>query len=162
MATTRILKRNHGGYEILRHDSRPQSAELQDPLAFEQSIFWLQPLSGLDFVRVAIVRRALHLRGPLLCQPPYLLLGYSRLAAHAPRDPVTGGYVRRMFYLKPEDSQLNMNQFPPEGLDPRTILPGVPGRPPSVAEWERGYPHYMCRAELGLPVSPVTMTAVTV
>lgn len=88
-----------------------------------------------------------------------LVLGYSRLASDAPRHPVTGGYLRRMFYLLEQDTQLNMNQFPPEARDPRTILPGVQGDAPSVAEWDRGYPRHMSRTMLGLPM-PLTTSPV--
>jgi hypothetical protein len=52
-----------------------------------------------------------------------------------------------------------MNQFPSDAIDPRTILPGVFGEPPKIEELERGYPQYMCRAELGLPTIPVVSPA---
>ena len=65
-----------------------------------------------------------------------------------------------MFYLLERDTQLNMNQFPPDARDPRTILPGVEGESPSAAEWDRGYPRHMSRTMLGLPVPPVAPPAV--
>jgi hypothetical protein len=162
MVTTRLLNRINGSTEIVlqRGSGAPRQDVNDNPLAFEHSVLWLQPLAGLDFVRVAIVKHAKHAKGPLLCEPPHLLLGYSRLTPDAPRHPATGGYMRRLFYLREEDCQLNMNQFPEGALDPRTIMPGFPGRAPSIGEWERGYPAYMRRAELGLPVPPVTIPSV--
>ena len=60
MVTTRLLSGCHGGFEIIRvlHDTVPPRWPYEDPLAFEQSIVWLQPLAGLDFVRTAVLRRA--------------------------------------------------------------------------------------------------------
>ena len=59
-------------------------------------------------------------------------------------DPETGGFTRRIFYLREEDSGLNMNCAPLGSVDPKTVLPGVAGQPPRPPE--RGYPYYLRRA----------------
>ena len=121
-----------------------------DPLSYEQSIVWLQPLDGLDFARVAFVRDATSRRGPLAIGGAWMILGYSKLTEDAPRARETGLYTRRIFYLKEEDSLLNMNQFPKGSIDPRSVLPSVFGEPPREEEVERGYPWYVSRSGLGL------------
>jgi hypothetical protein len=35
-------------------------------------------------------------------------------------------------------------------------LPGLVGDPPDIQEVERGYPWYLCRSKLGLPIPPIT------
>ena len=74
----------------------------------------------------------------------------AKLTEDAPMDRETGCYTRRLFYLREEDSQLNMNQFPKDSVDPRSVLPSVLGEPPREEEVERGYPWYVRRAGLGL------------
>jgi hypothetical protein len=164
MIKTRTQYRADGSCEIIRILDQQVLGRWSPgkPLAFEKSVVWLKPLEGLDFVRVALIANARSRRGPLLCGGGQIALGYSKLTVDAPRHPDTGGYVRRIFYLKEKDSQLNMNQFPPDAIDPRTVLPGFAGDPPRVEEWERGYPHYMRRAVLGLPIpSALPPTPVT-
>ena len=127
MLKLRTVSRNDGGMEILRilDDSVLGRWSPDDPLSYEQSIVWLQSLDGLDFVRVAFVRGAKSRRGPLSIGNAGMVLGYSKLTEDAPRDRETGRYTRRIFYLKEEDSLLNMNQFPKRSIDPRSVLPSV-------------------------------------
>jgi hypothetical protein len=152
MLKTRTIPRRDGGAEIIRilDDSLLGRWTPDDPVSYEQSIIWLQPLEGLDFVRVAFVRNAKSRRGSLVIRGASMILGYAKLTEDAPVDPETRRYTRRVFYLKEEDSQLNMNQFPAGSIDPRTILPSIHGAAPQVEQVERGYPWYVSRAELGL------------
>jgi len=161
MLNTRIVNNDDGSREIIRvlDTQTLGSWSPQRPLAFEKSVVWLRPIENLDFVRVALLRGALSRRGPLVAEGAGVVVGYTKLTTDAPRDPSTGAFTRRLFYLKDEDSLLNMNQFPPNAIDPRTILPGVVGEPPKVEELERGYPWYLCRSELGLPAPPITSAA---
>lgn len=152
MLKLRTVPRDDGGMEILRilDDSVLGRWSPDDPLSYEQSIVWLQPLDGLDFVRVAFSRQAKSRRGPLAVGGTGMILGYAKLTEDAPVDRETGCYTRRIFYLKEEDSQLNMNQFPKGSIDPRSVLPSVAGEPPREEEVERGYPWYVRRSGLGL------------
>lgn len=67
MLKLRTVPREDGGLEILRilDESVLRSWSPNDPLSYEQSIVWLHPLDGLDFVRVAYVRNSKSRRGPL-------------------------------------------------------------------------------------------------
>ena len=158
MLNTRTMPQPDGGVEIIRvlDDSLLTRWNPKDPTSYESSIVWLQSLDGLDFVRVAFVRNAKSRRSPLRIRGASMILGYSKLTEDAPMHSETRGYVRRVFYWKDEDSQLNMNQFPEGSIDPRTILPTVYGDPPQVEQVERGYPWYVSRSELGLATPPVT------
>jgi len=160
MINTRRVSRPDGGEEIIRvlDDRLIHQWQRENPLAFEKSIVWLRPLETLDFVRVALIRNAKSRRGPLLCSANATILGYSKLTADAPFDPLTKSYTRRLFYLTSGDFELNMNQFPAGALDPQTILPGETGSAPDLAKIERGYPWWLCRA--GLPAD-ATISAPT-
>ena len=140
---------------------RLKAWQRENPLAFEESILWLSPLKTLDFVRVLEVRHARSRRGPLaVASSSLVLMGYSRLTADAPFDPETMAYHRRVFYLKEEDFQRNMNDFPAGALDPQTILPGVPGSTPNLQQVERGYPWWRCRQVAQMaPVHPPMPTS---
>ncbi len=128
----------------LVNDRNVEQWNREDPLAFESSIIWTQDVTTLDFVRVATVRNARNRRGRLrLDDPRITVVGYSKLSDGAPTDPETRHFVRRVFYLREEDSRLNMNAFPPSAIDPKTVAPGVQGRKPATDE--SGYPYYLRR-----------------
>ncbi|MEO8495502.1 MAG: DUF6009 family protein [Planctomycetota bacterium] len=160
MLKLRTVPRDDGGMEILRilDDSVLGRWTPEDPLSYEQSIVWLQPLDGLDFVRVSFNRQAKSRRGPLAAGGTGMILGYAKLTEDAPVNRETGCYTRRIFYLREEDSQLNMNQFPQGSIDPRSVLPSVFGESPREEEVERGYPWYVRRSGLGLssPIQPTS------
>jgi hypothetical protein len=129
---TRIL--NDGSREVIRllsPDDLDQWSQLE-PLSFEKSIVWVQDWEQLPFVRVKTVKNAQSRRGPIHLGGDVTVVGYSKLTPDAPRDSVSQGYVRRVFYLKPSDfmggerpgSGLARSGL---GLDPRTVLPGVCG-----------------------------------
>jgi hypothetical protein len=97
-------------------------------LAHEKSIVWLENVDRLPFVRVVEVRCAKSRRGRLLLNGPERVVGYSKLMADTPRDSRTSRFTRRLFYLKADDEAL---MCPPEhAIDPRSVLPGVAGKPP--------------------------------
>ncbi|MCA9224837.1 MAG: hypothetical protein KDA47_04465 [Planctomycetales bacterium] len=145
--TTKTFLRPDGVTEVHRvlNESVLGNWSSQDPLSFEKSIVWLEPLDSLDFVREAVVDNARSRRGPL-GSPNMIVLGYSKLTPDAPRDPVTGAYTRRLFYWKPSDAQRNMNDFPADAVDPRSVLPGQRGELPHAVEFDRAYPPALRRA----------------
>lgn len=148
MIDTRTLNYGDGRTEVSRlvNDHNVGQWDRNNPLAFESSVIWTQEIEGLDFVRVATVRNAKHRSGRLRLDDPRLtVVGYSKLTDDAPTDPETHHFTRRIFYLREEDSRLNLNAFPDGAVDPKTIFPGVEGRPPKTSE--RGYPYYLRRQE---------------
>ncbi|MFJ1662296.1 DUF6009 family protein [Streptomyces anthocyanicus] len=101
-------------------------------LTDELDIVWLVQLDGLDYVREGLDitkrragRPAYHGRGRLV--------GYADLhpATTATRD--SGRFDRRTFWLLPHDRGESPDtdyrtHAPLEAVDPRTVLPRVPGR----------------------------------
>ena len=77
MVKAHTIPRTDGGMEILRvlDDSLLERWTPDDPISYEKSIVWLQPLDGLDFVRVALVRNAKSRRGPLAIHGASMILG---------------------------------------------------------------------------------------
>jgi hypothetical protein len=133
---TRTIQFRDGRCEIQRVLSTDELVEWKggDPLAYERSILWLEDVNRLPFVRVVEVRCAKSRRGRLVLQGPERVVGYSKLMADTPRDARTLRFTRRLFYVKAGDQAL---AEPPEhALDPRSVLPGVVGRPPSQAREE--------------------------
>ena len=51
--------------------------------------------------------------------------------ADAPLDAKTKGYTRRLFYVKKADAPETGKLTPERAVDPRTVFPGVRGKPPS-------------------------------
>ena len=146
----RTVSRSDGGHEV----SAVLDRELLDgwiarsALDFERSIVWLESIEALDFTRVKTVTTANARDGLPEVDEPVIVLGYSTLLDDAPVHPLSKKYIRRVFYLTVDDAQLNMNAFPDDAVDPRTVLPGIEGSAPDLLEIERGYPHYLCRASV--------------
>ncbi len=128
---TRIIKHRDGRQEIQRVLSDEDLREWKggDPLAYERSIVWLENVERLPFVRVVEVRCAKSRRGKLVLKGPERVVGYSKLMADTPRDSRTSRFTRRLFYLKHND-ELVVSP-PPNSVDPRSVLPGLMGQPPS-------------------------------
>jgi hypothetical protein len=149
MIETRTYQLPDGSREIVRilNDEVLGVWTPKNPLAFEKSIVWQQPIDELDFVRVAVIRNATSRRGPIVARGVGMAVGYSKLTVDAPRDPNTGFFTRRLFYLKEEDLLLNLNQIPPGVIDPKTLLPGSDGKAPKMQDLNRGYPWWACRPE---------------
>ncbi len=141
----RKIDRPDGSSEIVALIDREKLHQWPPPgkLGYERSICWLHPIETLDFVRVAYVRVPSR-RKRLRVSDSGILFGYSTLVADAPLCPKSGAYLRRAFFLREEDQQRNMNQFPAGAVDPQTLLPGRPGKSPDRRAVERGYPWYLC------------------
>jgi hypothetical protein len=155
---TREVNHSDGSLEIVRilNDDMLGHWTPNGPLAFEKSVVWLQPITELDFVRTAWVRNAQSRRGPLLVRGVGMVLGYAKLTADAPRDCNTKNYTRRLFYLTEDDLQLNLNQIPPGVYDPKSILPGIMGKAPTLKDLDRGYPAWVGRSDSVPPVAVPT------
>jgi hypothetical protein len=126
---TRIRELKDGAREIIRLLS-PDDMDgwlKDDPLSYEKSIVWLSDVARVKFVRIKTVRTAMSRRGPIYLGDGARVVGYSKLTPNAPRSPDTGTFVRRVFYLRPEDIAWNVASVPVDAVDPRTLLPGVPG-----------------------------------
>ncbi len=134
---TRIRELKDGAQEIIRLLS-PDELEgwsKEDPLAYEKSIVWLCDISNLRYVRAQVVYGAVSRKGPIRLGDEVRVVGYSKLTPNAPHQPDAGGYVRRVFYLRPGDMDADRRTIPSSALDPRTILPGVAGQPPERDAW---------------------------
>ena len=130
---TRMIKRQDGRVEVLRVLSTSDLSEWseKDPLAYEKSILWLKDIKGVRFVRTVEVRCARSRRGALNLSTGERVIGYAKLTANAPRDRQTDCFTRRLFYLKPSDTEAQ-SSVPKDAVDPRTILPGVRGEMPVI------------------------------
>lgn len=128
---TRTINFRDGRREIQRILSTQDLADWKggESLAYERSIVWLENIERLPFVRVVEVRCAKSRRGRLVLQGPERVVGYSKLMADTPRDSRTARFTRRLFYLKAEDDSVSAP--PDRAVDPRSVLPGVPGKPPA-------------------------------
>ena len=126
---TRTVKRQNGCTEVVRVLSAKDLAEWsdQDPLAYERSILWIKNIDHVRFVRTVEVRCARSRRGALNLSSGERVIGYAKLTSNAPRDRKTDCFTRRLFYLKPSDSD-EQSSVPKDAVDPRTILPGVRGK----------------------------------
>ena len=133
MVRTRLIRHRDGRREILRVLSSDELAEWKGlgPLAYERSIVWLDNIERLSFVRVVEVRCAKSRRGRLILKGPERVVGYSKLMADTPRDARTQRFTRRLFYVKSTDGP--ETSPPTSAVDPRTVLPGVPGKPPRIS-----------------------------
>ncbi len=127
---TRFRYLDEGGLEVIRLISPGdlEGYDKDDPLLFEKSIVWLEDVEALPFVRVKVVRTARSRRGPISFGNGGRVVGYSKLTPNARRCPTTNGYIRRVFYLKADDSTDPDAALPASAYDPRTIFPGEKGR----------------------------------
>jgi hypothetical protein len=108
------------------------SSMLQDSqLTGEAEVVWLEDPEGLDYVRQALDKVGTR-RGRPRYERDGRLVGYTNLATSADRDPDSGLFTRRTFFLLPHDRD-NAPQgpyevgAPGEAVDPRTIAPGKVG-----------------------------------
>ncbi len=128
---------------------------LPDQLLPEVRIVWLEDVSQYDYVR-EWPRELPHRTGrPAWRGIEGRLVGYAELRADAPRGPY--GFLRRCFFLKEYDRDRAPDDIyharrpgdacaggcPMEGVDPRTIAVGVPGRQTARA-WGGPRPAWGC------------------
>ena len=137
---TRTVKRQNGCFEVMRVLSATDLTEWsdKDPLAYEKSILWLENIDTFRFVRTVEVRCSRSRRGPLNLSTGERVIGYAKLTPDAPRDPNTDNYTRRLFYLNPTDVD-PLASVPPDAIDPRTVLPGLPGKAPIITVGPPGH-----------------------
>ncbi|MGW2563356.1 DUF6009 family protein [Streptomyces sp. NPDC001514] len=108
------------------------SSMLQDSqLTGEEEVVWLEAPEDLDYVRQAQDKVNTR-RGKPRYERGGRLVGYTNLAADAERDPDSGLFARRTFFLLPHDRDSDPTGpyevgAPGEAVDPRTIEPGKVG-----------------------------------
>lgn len=104
------------------------SSMLQDSqLTGEVEVVWLESAERLDYVRQAL-DKVNQRRGKPRYDRDGRLVGYTNLAADAERDPDSGLFTRRTFFLLPHDRDSDPTGdyevgAPGEAVDPRTIEP---------------------------------------
>lgn len=132
MAKTRTVQHENGRIEVIRilDDEVLTHWTEWNPLAYEASIVWLEDVQSLDYVRAQWVNYCEHRRNELIPQGKGRVLGYSRLTVDAPRNPKTGFYTRRVFFLlETEDGRIPADGVLPQGaVDPKSIAPSLFGQ----------------------------------
>ena len=126
MVRIRTKRHDDGRVELIRVLTAEDSWSAEDPLAYEASIVWLVDIESLPFVRESMARGVKSRTAKLRASGMGQMVGYAKLTDDAPVDPQTHGFTRRFFYLKQKD--LSGGRIPKTAVDPRSILPGVPGR----------------------------------
>jgi len=135
---TRTIEHGDGRVEIARVIDREnlEGWSKDHPLAFEESVIWLEPVAHMPFVRVAQVANARSRRGRLDLEGERRhVVGYVKLTPDAPRSGGDRNYRRRIFYVKHMDpishEELTRAQVVPHGaVDPRTVFPTLWGVAP--------------------------------
>ncbi len=120
----RVLRRPHAGYA--------------SDIATEVKVVWLEPIAGYDYVREEMLVAFGPTRGRPRCKVDGRLIGYTLLGP-GERGTTPRNYVRfrRLFVLRdydrgepgcttPRDAYWD-DHCPGEAVDPRTVMPGVPG-----------------------------------
>jgi hypothetical protein len=112
---------------------------LQQAMAHELEIVWLEELDDIDYVRQGAYLLWSRTRVPAN-SPTVHVVGYATVG-QAMRG-VAGYFLRRAFWLKPYDRPLfpggpYRTGTPAEGVDPRTIGPGVEGEVTDRADYGR-------------------------
>jgi Family of unknown function (DUF6009) len=100
-------------------------------LAAEETVHWLVDIEEYDYVRVRVERLADSRRRPLRHSGGFRTLGYSVLRPDAFRSAMHHSFTRRIFWVKDYDRDSGDDCYrvgaPCEGVDPRTVRPGVAG-----------------------------------
>lgn len=108
------------------------SSMLRDSqLTEEVEVVWLENVDKLDYVRQSLDRVNSRSGKPRYDRDGRLV-GYTNLAKDAARDPDSGLYPRRAFFLLPHDRDSHPKGdyavgAPGEAIDPRTVAPGRAG-----------------------------------
>jgi hypothetical protein len=100
-------------------------------LCHEVGIVWEEDIDRLDYVRATVMEAVKTRQKPIPWPGPGRRVGYSILAKDAPRNHY-GYFTRRIFWLKDYDRDSRpMGDYrqgvPHEGVDPRTVQPGIWG-----------------------------------
>ncbi len=126
MVKVRTKRHEDGRIELIRVLSADESWSADDPLAYEASIVWMQEIDELPFVRETMITGAQSRSGKLRASGVGRIVGYAKLSDDAPIDSEGHGFRRRFFFLKEHD--LQRDRIPRQAVDPRSVLPGIPGR----------------------------------
>ncbi|MGW7319446.1 DUF6009 family protein [Streptomyces sp. NPDC054865] len=108
------------------------SSMLRDSqLTEEVEVVWLEDVDKLDYVRQSLDRVNSRSGKPRYDRDGRLV-GYTNLHKDAMRDPDSGLWPRRAFFLLPHDRDSDPTGdyavgAPGEAIDPRTIAPGSAG-----------------------------------
>ena len=101
----------------------------------EDAIVWVEDPERFDYVREWRIPTAQR-RNPITAKRLGLdgrVVGYTTLRRDAPNAGQNGLFYRRIFWVKPYDRSENPDDVyktgtPAEGVDPRTLAPGVEGQ----------------------------------
>ncbi len=106
----------------------------RDPedLRHEERIVWTEDVDGFDYVRESVTTEAGTRTRPVAWHGSGRRVGYSVLRSDAPSSSSTGKFTRRIFWVKEHDRSerpdgVYKTTMPSEGVDPRTVAPGVWG-----------------------------------
>lgn len=118
-----------------------------DPIPHEDGIVWTEDINRLDYVREFVDTTASTRRRPVPWRGPGRRVGYSVLAKNAPNNGSPGWFTRRLFWVNDHDRSEDptgayATGCPIEGVDPRTVAPGVPGQQTDQA-WHGRQPRTM-------------------
>ncbi|MQS05724.1 DUF6009 family protein [Streptomyces alkaliphilus] len=106
----------------------------KDPvdIQHEERIVWTEDIDGFDYVRETLITEAGTRARPISWHGAGRRVGYSTLKRDAPSNNSAGKFTRRIFWIKEHDrSEDAIGTYkigtPSEGVDPRTVAPGVWG-----------------------------------
>jgi hypothetical protein len=109
-----------------------------DQLRDERLIIWVEDILHAPYVREllapAVANRAWW---PAQADCPGEVVGFGALCADAPRNGTPGRFARRLFWLAEDDRDAHRSgrwrdgQLPRDAVDPRSVIPRVPGRHPA-------------------------------
>ena len=95
----------------------------------EARVVWLRDPGTMDYARQTVVAHG-HRKGRMAFRD-FAVVGYSELRPDAPRCSDAGGFLRRVFWLKPYDRYFEphgtyAHYEPAEAVDPKRVAPGQP------------------------------------
>ncbi|MFJ2610230.1 DUF6009 family protein [Streptomyces sp. NPDC087425] len=106
----------------------------KDPadIQHEERIVWTEDMDGFDYVRETLTTEAGTRARPVPWHGAGRRVGYSTLKRDAPNNDSPGQFTRRIFWVKEHDRSerpdgVYKTATPSEGVDPRTVAPGVWG-----------------------------------
>ncbi|MFI1964615.1 DUF6009 family protein [Streptomyces pathocidini] len=103
-----------------------------DDIQHEERIVWTEDIDGFDYVRETLTTEAGTRARPVPWHGAGRRVGYATLKRDAPSNDSAGRFTRRIFWVKEHDRSersdgVYKTATPSEGVDPRTVAPGVWG-----------------------------------